>query len=130
VQPGAGVRLGDADHGGDLGVGEAGEELEGDQLALASLEQGEGGGQRQPPLACLGALVRGGGREVGRLGRQLGLAPATAQLVEGGVAGDPEQPGPWLAATGVEAGALAVGALEGGGGDFLGRAGSRTRLAT
>ena len=35
VQPGAGVRLGDPEHDRDLGVGEAGEELERDQLALA-----------------------------------------------------------------------------------------------
>jgi hypothetical protein len=121
VQLGPGVRLGDADDGGDLGVAEAGEELERDQLALARLEAGEAGGQRQAPLAGLGALVGRSGDEVGRLRRQLGLAAAAAQLVEGGVAGDPEQPGAGLAAAGVEARALAVGALEGGGRYFLGR---------
>ena len=67
-------------------------------------------------LSCAAAEARSAG-----LRRQLGLAAAAAQLVEGGVAGDPEQPGARLAAAGVEARALAVGALEGGRGDFLGR---------
>ena len=39
VQPGARVRLADAEHGRDLGVGEPGEELERDQLALCGLER-------------------------------------------------------------------------------------------
>ena len=57
VQLGAGVRLADAEHRGDLGVGEAGEELERDQLALARLEALQRGGDGQAPLAVLGALV-------------------------------------------------------------------------
>ena len=58
---------------------------------------------------------------VHRVGGQLGLAAAAPQLVERRVAGDPEQPGAAAAPLRVEAGALAVGALEGGGGDVLGR---------
>ena len=84
-------------------------------------ELGQGGGEGEPALAASALLVPGAASEVGRLGRQLGLAAAAAQLVEGGVAGDPEQPGARLAAAGVEARALAVGALEGGRGHFLGR---------
>ena len=58
VQPGAGVRLADAEHLGDLGVGEAGEELERDQLALGGAQLGERRGQGQAPLAALDALAR------------------------------------------------------------------------
>src|SRR5206468_11915315 len=61
--------------------------------------------------------------QVRRLRRELGLAAAAAQLVEGGVAGDPEEPGARLAAPRVEAVALAVGALESGRGHFLSRGG-------
>ena len=101
---------------------EAGEELERDQLALARLRGGaSAAADRQAALALLGALVDRGAVEVGGLGGQLGLAAAAAQLVERRVAGDPEEPGARLAAAGVEARALAVGALEGGRGDFLGR---------
>ena len=121
----------DPEHGGDLGVGEAGEELEGDQLALGVASSAlERGGQGQAPLALPRRSPRAApGRDVGRLGGQLGLAAAPAQLVEGGVAGDPEEPGARLAAAGVEAGALAVGALEGGRGDLLGGGRSRRRPA-
>ena len=118
----------DPEHGGDLGVGEAGEELERDQLALARRRARRARRRaRRRALALLDALVGGGARDVGRVRRQLGLAAAAAQLVEGGVAGDPEEPGARLAAAGVEAGALAVGALEGGRGDLLG--GRRGRAA-
>ena len=60
----------------------------------------ERGAEREAALALLDALGRGGAVGVDRLGGQLGLAPAPAQLVEGGVAGDPEQPGARLAAAG------------------------------
>ena len=57
MQAGAGVRLADPEDGGDLGVAEAGEELECDQLAFAGLEVGEGGFQGEPPLGALGARL-------------------------------------------------------------------------
>src|SRR5215212_3643480 len=121
VQLGAGVRLAEAEDLGDLGIGETGEELERDQLALAGLEACERGGDRQAALAVLGALLHAEAGEVGRLGGQLRLAAPPAQLVEGGVAGDPEEPGARLAAPRVEAVALAVGALKRRRGHFLGR---------
>src|SRR4051812_2638746 len=123
VQLGAGVRLARAEDLGDLGVGEAGEELERDQLALGRLQALERGGDGEAALAALGALVGAEAAEVCGLRRQLGLAATAAQLVEGGVAGDPEEPGAWLAALRVETVALAVGALEGCRGHFIGCSG-------
>ena len=115
MQLGAGVRLADAEHGGDLGVAEAGEELERDQLALARRSRRASAAASASRRSLASAPSSAAAPcEVGRLGRQLGLAAAAAQLVERGVAGDPEEPGARLAALGVEARALAVGALEGG----------------
>src|SRR6476646_8697821 len=118
VKLGAGVRLAQAEHLGDLGVGEAGEALERDQLALAWIEPLQRGGDGQAPLVVLGSAEA---LDVGGFGCQLRLPPATPQLVEGRVAGDPEQPRPRLAPLGVDAVALAVGPLEGSGGHFLRR---------
>src|SRR6185312_6653972 len=112
VQAGVGVGLADPEDGGDLGVAEAGEEFERDQLAVARFEVGERGFEGEPPLGALGARLDRGAVEVGGLGGQLGLAAAAAQLVERRVAGDAEEPGARLAAGRVEAAALAVGALE------------------
>jgi hypothetical protein len=53
VDSGAGVRLADREDGGNLGVAEAGEELERDQLALTRLEAREGGAQGESPLGAL-----------------------------------------------------------------------------
>ena len=78
---------------GDLGVGEAGEELERDQLALARRRASPGprATTRRRSLRSAGSTaVR---LSVGRLGCQLGLAAPAPQLVERRVAGDPEQPG-------------------------------------
>jgi len=118
---GAGVRLAGAEDLGDLGVGEAGEELEGDQLALARLEPLQRRRDREASLAVLGALGEAEAFRISGLGGQLGLTTAAPQLVESGVAGDSEKPRPRLAALRVEAVALAEGTLEDGGGDFIGR---------
>src|SRR5439155_23263229 len=96
-------------------------ELERDQLALARLQALERGGDGEAPLAVLGALLKPEATQVGGLSGQLRLAAAAAQLIEGGVAGDAEEPGTRFTAPRVEAVALAVGALEGGRGHFLGR---------
>jgi hypothetical protein len=76
VKAGAGVRLADREDRGDLGVAEAGEELERDQLAFARFELGEGGTQGEPLLGALGARLDRRAVEVGGLGGQLRLAPA------------------------------------------------------
>src|SRR5690349_3799511 len=81
VQAGAGVRLADAEHSGDLTVLQAGEELERDQLALGWIQLLQRRRDRQLPLAVLGALVEGAGVDVLRLRRQLRLAAAAPQLV-------------------------------------------------
>src|SRR3954451_11815353 len=63
VQPGAGVRLAGAGHRGDLGVGQAGEEFESDQLALAAVERVECLLQRRPidgDVGGIGSWRRGG----------------------------------------------------------------------
>src|SRR3954451_3551045 len=106
VQLGPGVRLARPENLGDLGVGETGEELERDQLALARLQALQRGRDGEAPLAVLGAPAPSEAVEVGRLRGQLRLAAAAAQLVEGSVAGDAEEPGPRLAAPRVEAVAL------------------------
>ena len=120
VQPGAGVRLRDPDHRGDLGVGEPGEELERHQLALAGRQLGDRGAERRSADRHLGALLGADRRLVDGLGDQRRLAPAPAQLVERRVAGDPEQPGAPRSPLRVEASAPPVGALEGQCGDVLG----------
>src|SRR3954454_25230255 len=69
VQLGAGVRLAEAEDLGDLGVGEAGEEFERDQLALARLQALERGRDGEATLVVLGALFAPEAGEVRRLGR-------------------------------------------------------------
>ena len=78
--------------------------------------------QGEPPLGAFGArLDRRRPRRPAAPAASSGLATTPTELVEGRVAGDAEEPGARLAATGVEVATLAVGALEGGGGHFLGR---------
>src|SRR4051812_42269278 len=83
----------DAGGGGDLGVAQSRVELEGDDLALAWIEVGQRGANRG---AALGGLDLALGRRlvVGGLDRELRAALAPAELVEGRVAGDPEEPRP------------------------------------
>lgn len=94
--------------------------LQRDQLALARPEPVEGGVEEEAQLLA-GLLGRRHARRVGGIGAERGLAAATAQLVQRGVAGDAEEPGAGAAPLGVEAGALAVGPLEGRRGHVLGR---------
>ena len=70
--------------------------------------------RRQAPSTA--SVATGAGRLVGRLDRQRRQPPTPSQLVQGGVAGDPEQPRTRLASPSVERAALAVGALERRGG--------------
>jgi hypothetical protein len=83
----AGVRGRDAEHPGDLGVAEAGVELQGDELAVARLqavERGADGGAAERVL-----VVGPGRRGLDVLGvrQQRRVAAAPAQLVERRVAG-------------------------------------------
>ena len=93
VELGAGVGDADAEHGGELGVVEPGVELERDQLALARRQAGERGADGGALERALGGVV--GRRRAGirRLGGERRGALAPPQLVERGVARDPEQPG-------------------------------------
>ena len=61
------------------------------------------------------------GAGVGRVGGERRLPFALAQLVQGGVAGDAEEPTPRRTAAGVESVPPAVRPLEGERGDILGR---------
>ena len=93
VQQRAGVGDADAEHRGQLGVVEAGVELERDQLALARARARRA--RRAPRRGAARARRRPRARRVGvgRLGgRGVARALAAAQLVERGVAGDAEQP--------------------------------------
>ena len=90
VQAGAGVGRGRAEDIGDLGVRQAGDELQGDELAIARLEVGE----RGPDGGALERVVLLVRRDVDGLGDQRREAPAPAQLVQRGVASDREQPCP------------------------------------
>src|SRR6476469_3938067 len=121
VQLGAGIRLAGAEHTGDLFIGEPGEELEGDQLTLARLELTQSSSEDEAQLASLVFHSAHDARGVDRLGAALGMTATAAQLVKGGVAGDAEEPCSSAALARVEAGALAVGALEGRRGCVLGR---------
>ena len=123
VEPGAGVRLGQPEHGGDLGVGEAGEELERDQLALGAARASParrrrragarsarrrsaagGDASRRRARSPARPAGRGGGARRGRrCGRSRRARPAARR------------------GSGSKRRALAVGALEGGRGDLLGR---------
>ena len=89
---------------GDLRVAEAGEELERDQLALAARLRApiavRSAARRSATSRCVLGGRRGSRRPARRPAR---LAPAPPQLVEGGVARDPEQPGAAAAAARVEA---------------------------
>src|SRR5688572_25878950 len=91
MKAGAGVRGAHAEHGGQLAVVEAGVELERDQLVVARRQLGERGADGGAAERLLELLLRrlADGR---RIGDQRGTALAPAQLVERGVAGDPEQP--------------------------------------
>jgi hypothetical protein len=129
MQAGARVGLARADHRRNLGIGQAGEELEADELALAGVEARHRLAQRGPAQRQLGRLLGGGGTEVLGIGRELGDPPPPAQLVERGVAGDPEDPSPAAAAACVEAAALAVGTLERLGGDVTAAERSRSSPA-
>ena len=95
VEPGAGVALARADHGCDLGVREPGEVLERDQLALAPAERCHRLPRRRRSRSAAILAGSGSGR-IGDSARRIRrrAAGAAAKLVEGGVAGDPEQPGP------------------------------------
>src|SRR5262249_50272523 len=118
VEPGADVRGADARYAGDLAIGEAGEELERDQLPLARLEPIESGVEEQSQLVA--TLVDTDARRIDGIDAQLGLAPTAAQLVERRVAGDAEEPGAGASTARVEARASAEGALEGKRGHVLG----------
>src|SRR3954453_12986749 len=116
----AGVGHADADQLGDLGVGQLGVVLERDQLALARAQLAERDAHR---LLLGGQLRRLAGvrlrRRDGKVRRRHALAPA--KLVQRRVARDPEQPGARASLAGVKAASALVGALEGRGGDVLGR---------
>src|SRR4051794_18679365 len=81
VQERAGVGRGDAEDGGDLGVGEAGVVLERNQLAVLGSKRGECAAHR---IALRGELHRlvGRGRRRGRREPALGGALAPPQLVQ------------------------------------------------
>src|SRR5206468_2990330 len=119
AESGAGVGDAAAEHLGELGVRELGVELEEDQLALGGVEAVEGSPDRLIAQALVLVLE---GRLVvdGNIAQEGGRPPAPAELVEGGVPGDPEQPGPGAPATRVEDHPAAVGPLEGDRGDVLG----------
>ncbi len=121
VQERAGVRLADADQLRDLGVGEAGVELQRDQLALARVERLQRGADGRAGKRGVGRVVGDVAALVDRVGGERRMASAPAQLVERGVARDPEQPGALVAAPAVERAPTAVRALEREGGDVLGR---------
>ena len=98
-------------------------ELQSDHFALASGQDTQRLSDRGAPQRDLGPIL---GRHRRARGRILGVgdegrdAAAAAQLVEGRVAGDPEQPRPLLAPASIKRAAPAVGPLEGERGDVLG----------
>ena len=121
VEPGAGVCLRDADHRADLGVGQSRRRTSAPP-APARAEPA----RRSPPEAPPGAAPRRlrargsiAGSSAGSA-EQRRLAAASAELVEGGVACDPEQPCALRASLGVEGAAASVGSLEGECRDVLG----------
>ena len=81
-----------AEHLGDLGGVEAGVEPQGDELAVARLEAGQRGADRGAAQRVGGLLLGRRRVDVGGLGGERGGAPAPAQLVQRGVAGDAEEP--------------------------------------
>src|SRR3954449_867703 len=109
VQAGARGGLAGADDLRDLGIGEAGVELQGDQLAIARIERRQRGAHGGAPL---GIVVGLRDRLVGRVGDQTRGPRSPAQLVQGGVARDAEQPCALVSTRAVEAAPLAQRALE------------------
>src|SRR4051794_26600818 len=120
VQDRSRVRAGGPEHAGELVVGEPGEELQGDDLALAGLERGHRGAHGGARRGCFRLVARGGRVEVLDVAGQRCDALAPSQLVQRRVAGDPEHPGPLASPPRVERPAAPVGALEGLGGDVFG----------
>ena len=85
-------RLGHAENPPDLGVGKPTGELQGDQIALTAVERTQGGAHGLAAQRQLGVVVGAPRARVLVLTLQAGAVLAPAQLVERGVAGDPEQP--------------------------------------
>ena len=85
--------LADPEHARDLGVAQAGVELQRDDLALACGQRGQRRPHRRAAQRHLGAVVdaRRPSSSAGSVTRRRHPPPA-AQLVERGVARDPEQP--------------------------------------
>ena len=111
MQEGARIRLTHAEHPGDLRVGQATVELEGDQVSFAWGESGERRPNGRSPKLLLGPVFQrlvGGGDLLSGVTR----APPAPQLVERSIARDAEEPCPGRAPLRREAVAFAVGALE------------------
>jgi hypothetical protein len=79
VEPGAGIALAGADHACDLRIGEPGEELERNQLALAAGERVDGLPQQRSINRRLARVRQLGWRLRIRLGRE---PRSTTQLIE------------------------------------------------
>ena len=90
MQPCAGVRLRDPEDPGDLRVGEAAGELQGDQVALVPVQRGERRAYDGAAARELGLLL--GRRDARVLGVDLEPGPPlpVAELVERRVSGDSE----------------------------------------
>ena len=95
--------------------------IERDQVALVAVESAHGGAHRLAAQRQLELVVGGRGHVVGGLGFEPRSAPAPPQLVERGVARDPEQPRLVAATPPAVGGAPPVGALERLGRHVLGR---------
>ena len=100
---------------GDLVVVEAAVEAQGDELAVAGVELGQRGADGDAARGLVGVVGR-----ADRV-RQRGDPLSPPQLVERGVAHDPEQPGAVAPAPGVEGVRAAQRPLEGDRRDLLGR---------
>ncbi len=100
----AGIGLADAEHRCELGVAEAGVELERDQLAIASRQRGERRPHGSPPQRLILVVGDGLPAPVKVLGvdHQRRQPAAAAQLIERRVSRDPEQPSALLTPTAVE----------------------------
>jgi hypothetical protein len=97
--------------------------LQSDHFALTGGQGTQGLSDRGAPQRDLGPILRRDRRVRGRvlrIGDQGRDAAAAAQLVEGRVAGDPEQPRPLLAPASIKRAPPAVGPLEGQRGHVLG----------
>jgi hypothetical protein len=93
--------------------------LKRDDLPLAGWKPGERISDRRATERDLGSVLHRHRRGVLGLGHQRGDSPASPELVERGVAGDPEQPCALLAAATVKRAAAAIGPLERQRGDIL-----------